>query len=276
MTNRHGLIGLLACLALAGSGAQAAELAPCPKDTWPLASLIDEPLLIFGELHGTAETPALVGAHACALLHAGKKVLLALEIPDDEQARIDAFMASSSSPADVQELLAGAHWQRAAEQQDGRSSAAMLRLIQLARQLAGKDNSVRVLAFDHWGGDMSRDAMMARNIAAARKRLPGYSTLALAGNLHAMTSRSTPFDPNHEPMAYQLKSQAAQKPLTIDVVPTSGQSWFCAPVCGVKGLVSLPVPMAGAKLKLEMNPTPGFDGSLFLDQATASVPAVQR
>lgn len=228
------LAALLACLALVCTSTSAAEQDPCSREAWPLASLIDVPFLIFGELHGTAETPAIVGAHACALLQAGKKVLLALEIPDEEQDRIDAFMATGGSPADVRQLLAGPHWQRAADQQDGRSSEAMLRLIQLARQLAGKDHGVRVLAFDHWGGEPSRDAMMARNMAGARQRFRGYSTVALAGNLHAMSTRSTPFDPNHEPMAYLLSSPTAPKPVTIDVVPTSGQSWFCAPACGEK------------------------------------------
>ena len=274
MTLRRSLVALLLPLALCSATVHSEDLATCANRAEPLSSYIAAPLLILGEIHGTEETPSLAGAQACALIRSGRKVLLALEIPNDEQDRIDAFLASGGAPADLQNLLAGPHWRRAPEQQDGRSSEAMLRLIQLARQLASKPGTLSLLAFDQWRGDAPRDVSMARNIEAARKRLPGYSTLVLVGNLHAMRSQHTPFDPPVEPMAYHLRAQHAR---SIDVVPASGQSWFCRDTCGVHDLTRVPVPMAaGADFKLDLSLTPDFDGTLLLRKARASPPAIQR
>src|SRR5262249_34099841 len=78
--------------------------------------------VLLGELHGNNETPRLVGElaiHATAL----GAVRVGLEIPVDQQARIDRFLASAGVGGDRQALLRGRFWTR--DLQDGRSSAAM-------------------------------------------------------------------------------------------------------------------------------------------------------
>ena len=273
MSNRFSIATHFLLLALLGFSAQAADLAECAKGSDPLSPLIAEPILILGEIHGTVETPSVAGAQACALLRTGKKVLLALEIPTDEQERIDAFLASSGEAADVRSLVSGGHWQQAAEHQDGRSSESMLGLIQLARQLAKATGNIRLLAFDQWRSDTPRDVLMARNIEAALMRYPGYSTVVLVGNVHATGARGTPLDPGFEPMAYQLR---ARRPRSIEVVPASGEAWFCSPTCAVHPIASVLDPRAKTELKLGFSLMPGFDGTLFLSQTAASPPAMRR
>ena len=79
-------------------------------------------IVLFGEIHGTEESPAFFGDAACAALARGAAVTAALEIPREERARIDAFLASAGTPDDRRALLAGAFWRRG--YQDGRSSRA--------------------------------------------------------------------------------------------------------------------------------------------------------
>ncbi|MGV6492816.1 hypothetical protein ACTUVK_003020 [Stenotrophomonas rhizophila] len=113
-------------LALAGtSGAR-------ERCTWPEAMPI-RPLVLVGELHGTVETPALVGELACAAAADATPVTVALEMDPTEQARIDAYLASAGTAADRSALLAGRFWTRT--MQDGRSSVAMAALIERLRSL---------------------------------------------------------------------------------------------------------------------------------------------
>ncbi len=93
-----------------------------------------EPLLelgrvvLVGELHGTQESPAFVGAVACHALAASRTVTIALEWPVQEAERVDAFLDSTGSDVDRDALLGG--WIGAPGDQDGRRSEAMVALVE--------------------------------------------------------------------------------------------------------------------------------------------------
>ena len=83
-------------------------------------------MIMFGEIHGTNEVPALVSAVARELAEEGERILVALEILDLLNGDLAEFVAGKT---EVDEFLAGElFWSR--DPQDGRSSHAMLQLIQ--------------------------------------------------------------------------------------------------------------------------------------------------
>ncbi len=101
------------------------------------------PLLI-GEIHGTQETPALLAS--MLRQGSGRPWLLGLEIPRQEQERIEAFLRSDGGARARAALTGGAFWTR--ELQDGRSSEAMLQLIDAVRALRRSGRDIHVVCFD--------------------------------------------------------------------------------------------------------------------------------
>ena len=123
---------------------------------------------LLGDIPGTVETLRAVRALASAALDAGSPVVVAVEVPMTEQARIDA--------GDLEGLLEGSFWRRPSAYDDGRSSPAMAELlVDLVRR------GVTVVAADGpWVGpggsidlaslpevEADRDEGMARRILAA-------------------------------------------------------------------------------------------------------------
>src|SRR6187402_1662353 len=72
----------------------------------PAEALPPHGTLMLGDYHGTREIPAFVGRLAATALAQGP-VVLALEIPQDQGAAIQAFLASDGSPAMRRQLVAG-------------------------------------------------------------------------------------------------------------------------------------------------------------------------
>lgn len=104
---------LLASTALASGVALADDKTTC---SWPL-TMPAPSLLLVGEVHGTNEAPALVGDLACASAKSGNAVVVALEVPIEEQARLDRFLTSDGTDADQKALLNSEFWTR--RPQDG-------------------------------------------------------------------------------------------------------------------------------------------------------------
>src|SRR5207253_1601063 len=86
-----------------------------------------------GEMHGTVEAPRAVADLALLAARAGYDIEVGLEISTAEQPAFDRYLESSGQPSERAALLAGAHWH--AEFPDGRSSEAMLDLIERIRAL---------------------------------------------------------------------------------------------------------------------------------------------
>ena len=127
-TGRAGLFPVVALVALlllsaCGHGERTRGAAvECPS----IAGVPDALLLLFGEMHGSKEAPALIHGLACSVSEK-QAVAVGLEMPSQDQARLDAFMASDGKADDVDTLLATDFWQQG---RDGRSSAAMFQLIE--------------------------------------------------------------------------------------------------------------------------------------------------
>jgi hypothetical protein len=262
---------------LVAAGLAAASLACADPPALPFDRVVHATMqhrvVLVGELHGTAEIPARFGELAAAMAGQGP-LLVALEIPRDEQSRLDAFLDSAGGEEDRQSLLSGDFWTRS--YQDGRSSAAMLALLERLRQLRLK-HALTVRAFDVESGTQleapARERVMAARLAESLAEVdPEVRLLVLTGNLHSRVVGSAPWDPEHRFMGSLL---AGHSPLAIEMLPVSGSAWTCtsADVDSCKRRV-LPGSerRPGLSIGNEVNER-GHHG-LWLMSATASPPAV--
>ena len=93
-------------------------------------------MIVFGEVHGTNEVPALVSTVTYELAKEGARILMALEVLDLLNGELADFVAGTTS---VDQFLAGeVFWNRPFARQDGRSSRAMLRLLQDVREFRNR------------------------------------------------------------------------------------------------------------------------------------------
>lgn len=185
-------------------------------------------LLLVGEKHGTREIPDLLEA-LLGRLAADGPVLLGLEVPRTEHAALRRYLASDGGPAARSSLAAGAFWQAADRQHDGRRSHDMLDLIEAVRTLRVSGRDVAVLPYDvppgHGRDHHQRDAEMAGHIRTAYQALPSGRLVVLAGNVHAMNARPSYAAPQmQEPMGAYLQDLASW---SVDIVAAEGAFWAC-------------------------------------------------
>jgi len=194
-------------------------------------------ILLLGEIHGTTEIPAFTEAVACHGAHAGLDVVVALELPGSASNDVDAFLESPGEPADRAALLAGPTWQR--DYQDGRTSRAMVELLDGIRRMRRAGQSVRVLLFDAQpaGGGQARERAMAANLAASIAASREAFHVVLTGNLHSRITTGGGRSRDYEPMGYLLSRTIDAKRLTsLEVSHAGGSAWICAPDCGAAAL----------------------------------------
>lgn len=240
---RAALIGLVMMIfALAGVPVQAAGRAvalDCPMPAgWTAIGQQQARFVVFGELHGTEQSPRFVGQLACALAAKGQRVLVAVEHGANlAPAWQDAWQLA---PGPFDAALAAQGW---SGRNDGVGSKAyfdiLVRLHLLkARGLplavapfAGFTDKAQFDRFASIPGQGGYEAAMAENIAAAAKAGDYDVVLVLVGNLHARNSPVTRGSVTFEPMAMQLARQG--KVVTLDMRYGSGTSWICQVKPGV-------------------------------------------
>ena len=235
---------------------------------WPR----ERPLLI-GEVHGTHEAPALV-ASLLGRLPCDQPVLLLLEIREDEQSRLDAFMASDGGAEARARLLSGDFWTR--DEQDGRSSEAMFALVAEARRLKSRGRALALGAFAPAGeGDGTPySARMTHAFRAHLDRHPGHRVIGLVGNYHSQTVRTEEGPAAAQPLGRQL---AERQVLSIAVFARAGSHWSCSSndSCGEKRIAGAPSPAEGPRLVMAANPDAArWHGKLMLDRFTTAGPAI--
>jgi erythromycin esterase-like protein len=250
---------------------QAVAESAAPMDEL-LAASAGHRVLLIGEIHGTGEVPALVADLADSLA-AEHDLLVGLELPRDEQKRIDAFLDSAGTGEDRAALLTGKFWTR--DYQDGRSSAAMLELLERLRQLRLR-TKVEVLALDQVGAAMAegdaRDRAMAERLSAALEAHPKARALVLAGNFHTRLQKGAPWDESHEFLGYRL---SRFEPYAIEIMGVAGGAWICTGAetdsCKARDFPESSL-TPGIELSDEVNER-GHQGMLRLERTSASPPA---
>jgi hypothetical protein len=224
--------------------------------------------LILGELHGTREVPAFAANLACRATRAVETVV-ALEIPDTEQARIDAYLASSGDANARAKLLQGEFWDF--PMQDGRRSEAMVQLLEAARRLREQGAPLIVIAFDPEGPPDVRDAEMAQRLATAQREHSQALFVVVTGGLHA--SRLP--DETFIPMAVRFAELAMpHRIVSLALQHSGGHAWICSDnKCGPQDADGAPDP-GPPRIELFERTTRGFDGTFHVGRITASAPAV--
>lgn len=181
--------------------------------------------VVIGEQLGTREAPAIVGKMVCEAALAGHSVALGLSIPTAEQERIDRYLASPGAPADQDELLRGDFWRR--PYQDGRSSRAIMDLIDRVRSWRARGLRVAVVAYDtDTKTGSERDAAQAEIWQKRRQAQPAERLVILTGNIHGRTVQGAPWDRDFTPMARRLATSGFDL-VSLDLSYAQGRRWGC-------------------------------------------------
>lgn len=275
----HGerILKLIACQVLilsAGRGTAQEAVCDVSERAYDIPD-ISADVVFFGELHGNKETPEAFLAGVCQHLERQSgDVRVALELHTDIQSSLDTFMESDGGSEAVEEFLRHPHWRRGMNFPDGRSSVAMLNLVEALRKLrASNSRLVSVTPFvGHWTNRQIRyfgtsgDAVMAANITHLSQESEDDAVFVLVGNMHARLT--PPEDMSHLiPAASLVEGDVA----SVLVVPESGESWFCQMACQswpVPEVTNLPA--YESRIRAEGS----FDYVLPIGRVSGSPPAV--
>ncbi len=304
---RLGCYCVLSFAWLASSVVSYAKPGTCEAILDPRHILENSEIVLLGEMHGTREIPNFLAAAVCQALQRDRSVTVGLEIPREENPRLQAYLTSPGRGEDLAALLAGSFWQ--SPYKDGRSSEAMVQLIVALRGWRAGGDRLRVMPIDpvelpapnsaapgpapsgaprpRAAGE-TRDRAMAEGLAAAIRDAPDDLFLVLTGNVHNRLRPGTPWDPHFEPMGYLLaRALPPEKRLVaLDAHYPGGKASFCsgsldAPSCKPTDLpktwkVALPRPddPPGVDLQRISDQVPYSGFFYFTAPLTPSGPAV--
>lgn len=179
--------------------------------------------------------PAYVASLACSILREGKPLILALETPTSNQLALNEYMDSNGDEAARAKLKAS----KFGENEDGRSSHAMLGLVESMRVLRHAGANVAVAGINIsdaavpealfkdepiWIGE--RDTVMAHNIESRARVYKDHTVLVLMGLAHTGRLRGTPGKPGYEPMGYFLEQRLPYYSIAF-TFPPGGSNWSC-------------------------------------------------
>jgi hypothetical protein len=226
-------------------------------------------LLLFGEMHGSVEAPGLISELACAL-SGTQEIAVGLEMPTQDQPLIDAYLKSRGTKADVAALTSSDFWQKG---RDGRSSQAMLELVEDIRALRADGKTVDLFVFDDQPGtNLERNVAIANGIRRYRVAHPSVQIIALMGNIHAMRSEIHIDGRILTPSGSLLGDL---NPVSISIAYPAGTIWACMPACGIQNLTSTNPATVSPGFK-EGASLGGYNYSFLLSSITASPPAVRE
>ena len=197
---------------------------------------------LFGEIHGTQQSPAFVAGVLCAAAAHHTRATLGLELPVESARILNRYIHSRGGVAARGALFADTIW--SSSYQDGRTSEAMFALLDAVRRLVAGGATLRILPFSRPavnGNSQSRDSAMAATLAGAMAKDRSGVFLVLTGNIHSQIAIGTGFDAAYRPMGYLLRSRLApRRVLGLNVTYDSGTAWICtgpaAGSCGTRAL----------------------------------------
>ncbi len=186
--------------------------------------------LFLGETHGTAESPAAAADLAACAAAAGRPVVFAIEQPWTNQPAIDTYLRSNGDAAAHALLLRAPMWRRDAA--DGRSSVAMLDLIERLRLLA-RSRPLRIVAFDTPVFEKYEPGLRDRLMGTDLRRVvptPGGLVIVYVGSAHAAKG-TVPAGP--KPYRAAADYLPADRTVSLLMLGNGGQAWNCQERCGV-------------------------------------------
>ncbi|WP_246137070.1 MULTISPECIES: hypothetical protein [Myxococcus] len=239
-------------------------------------------VLMLGELHGTREVPRFVAQTSCQATVAGIPVTVGLELPLENQGRVDAFLESQGGEEDWLKLMESPFWR--SPYPDGRGSEAMANMLEQLRQLRSRGLDVDVVVFDHpkANGQQREDAMAATLIHQVESA-PQRFYVVLSGNIHSRTKKGLPWNKQHRPMGLMLKEKL-DSVVSLDMAYDTGTAWICSVDSkGVRDRLDCGVREAKGKDNGEryfvhtwdsVN-SEGYHGVFYVGAVNASAPAIR-
>lgn len=225
-------------------------------------------ILLLGELHGTKESPAFLSAVSCHAVSEELSVTVALELPHSEEEAVETFLGSTGSAEDLLKILRLPFW--AKSYQDGRTSRAMLTLLEDLRSMKQSGGKLQVVLMDAPSEPRTRDEAMAGRLLAVAKESPDGFLVALSGNVHNRTARGS------RGMGERvLKGAGAERLTSLDLSHNGGTAWICEATEGC-GPLRLRGGGTGPGLQVNLYAEPdsmGYHGTYHVGEITASPPA---
>lgn len=187
-----------------------------------LAALAPSRIIMFGELHGTNESPDAVRGLLCELVNSRTPIKFGLEAAHNQGPAIDRAL---SWPIEDEYLISAAPemWSVA----DGRSSVAVLNLLNDLAEWRAEGAEVAVFAFDSTfeGEDrgIPRSTVMSREVDLATRGFEGAVVL-LTGGGHIILN---PPERLHE--GGSLANEAKERPvLAMEMLHEGGKAFVTA------------------------------------------------
>ena len=227
--------------------------------------------VVVGEMHGTNEAPAIFKVLVCSARHFKRPIIVGVELHD--QGSVNSYLESTAEETARRELLSKAEWQNGS---DGRTSLAMLELLQHLRSLRLEGSISSVVAFSvtqHGETAAQGEERMAEALLTAAKQSPKALVIVLTGNVHACKKMIAELG-SYPLMASFLPSAHTKSLFVID---KGGEAWACEDGgCGPHGFGATKGFQRQVILKPGLSPLPGYDGVVSTGlRATASPPATQ-
>lgn len=238
---------ILGAAAMAAPAAVRGDAACAVPPGWPAVADRKTRYVIFGEVHGTRQSPAFVGAAACGLAARGERLLVAVEHQATDDAALQAAWALPHS-----QFAAALRKRGWAGRRDGVASEAMFALLVRLHELKAKGRRIAVVAFSGMRdeaqvarfrdlpGQGPHEAAQAENIRRAAEAGRYDHVLVLVGNLHARKQPVARGDVTYEPMAMRLAPAAAVT--SLNMAGAAGTMWNCLTRPGVVLQPGKPLP----------------------------------
>jgi hypothetical protein len=254
--------------------------------------------VILGEVHGTAQSPAMLANIACSLAKRRERLLVGVELGVEQDAELQQAWASPLAGFQSRLVATMPDW---TQRNDGVTSQAMLAMLVRLHALKAGGASIDVVAFNGISDDAQRakfsalpgpgqhEAAQADNIRRAADRGHYDHVLVLVGNYHARKHTVTMRGVMYEPMAMRLAP--ATETISLNMAYNAGTSWNCqvkGPMpasglmkpdsidCGAHALSALvdwkgrPRLVGAADMPANANPDSAYDGAFFVGPVIAS------
>lgn len=281
------LLALITSPVLANEPANSPETSQCEVvEGWQEVAALNPRYVIFGEWHGTEQSPAFVGNLACALSKQGKRVLVAIEHKSEDNPAFQAAWAKSG--VEFEEQLLTTTWWKGRE--DGVASVAMFDMIAQLHALKEQGYAVSMATFNgakddaqeakfaHLEAQGPHEAAQAENIHDAANAGHYDIVLTLVGSLHASKQTEDWDGEKFDPMAMHLE-RYGDKVISLNMRFASGSVWNCQPN-EMAEVICASRPDKGYE---DLNRSPfinlsqvddAYDGYFWLGPVTASPPKV--
>jgi len=147
-----------------------------------------EKIILLGEIHGTKEGPRFVEQIVCHALEDSLSISIGLELPYFDEQVIKTFINSKGEISDKSKILNLPFWSQ--DYQDGRTSKAMLNLLEALRVLKANGADIEIFLLDD-PKSSDRNIEMARRIIHKAKEKPSNFLIVLTGNYHNMIHKGS-------------------------------------------------------------------------------------